>query len=88
MQVGWAARENRTVYQRFNLVRLDTVVLQQVVDATVGGNNGVEYAGVRVVSALDQQVGFGHCALVARKKAHCRSNGQGFVSLARTVAVG
>ena len=88
MQVGWASRENRTVYQRLNLVRLDTVVLQQVVDATVGGDDGIEYAGVRVGIELDQQVGFGHCSLAARKKAHCRSNGQGFVSSARTVAVG
>ena len=42
MQVGWASRENRTVYQRLNLVRLDTVVLQQVVDATVGGDDGID----------------------------------------------
>jgi hypothetical protein len=43
---------------------------------------------VRVGIELDQQVGFGHCSLAGRKKAHCRSNGQGFVSLARAVAVG
>ena len=59
-QVLRGTGEDRAMDQVADVAGLDVGVLQQAIDARIGGDNRIENAGVRIGVELDEDFGEGH----------------------------